>query len=195
MARNMENGGDRRGNRWRPAIWGTAAGLLLLPLVAMRFTDEVNWTGSDFLVMGALLAAACGAYEFATRMSGNTVYRAAFAVAVLAAFLLVWVNLAVGVIGSEDNPANLMYLGVLAVAVVGAPIVRCEARGMARVMAATAAAQALAGVIAASAGWGMPDGGLLEIAGVTAFFMVPWLVSAALFRMASLGRLRPGAVS
>jgi len=43
MAKNTENGGGRRGNRWRIAIWGSAAFLLLLPLVAMQFTGEVVW--------------------------------------------------------------------------------------------------------------------------------------------------------
>ena len=37
--------------------------------------------------------------------------------AIVAAFLLIWINLAVGINGSEDNPANLMYGGVLTVGV------------------------------------------------------------------------------
>ncbi len=49
-------------------------------------------------------------------------YRFAVGVALAAAFLLVWMNLAVGLIGSEDNPANLMYFGVLAVGFIGAII-------------------------------------------------------------------------
>ena len=40
------------------AVWGTAAFLLLLPVVAMRFTNEVTWDGTDFIVFGAMLAAA-----------------------------------------------------------------------------------------------------------------------------------------
>ena len=39
-------------------------------------------------------------------MTGNSAYRAAVGVAIAAAFILVWMNLAVGIIGSEDNPAN-----------------------------------------------------------------------------------------
>ena len=52
------------GNRLRPYVWGTAACLLLLPLMAMRFFPDsgVNWTGSDFLTMGVMLATACGLY-------------------------------------------------------------------------------------------------------------------------------------
>ena len=54
--------------------------------------------------MGAMLAAACGTYELAAWMTGNRAYRAAVGVAVAAAFLLVWINLAVGIIGTETTP-------------------------------------------------------------------------------------------
>lgn len=115
MAGQVENGRRRRGYRWRIAVWGTAAFLLLLPLVAMQLTDEVTWDESDFIVIGAMLAVACGTYELAARMTGSSAYRAAVGVAVAAGFILVWLNLAVGIIGTEDNPANLMHGGVLAV--------------------------------------------------------------------------------
>jgi hypothetical protein len=42
-ARGTSDGSGRRGSRWRLAIWGTAALILLLPLLAMQFTDEVAW--------------------------------------------------------------------------------------------------------------------------------------------------------
>jgi hypothetical protein len=57
-------------------------------------------------------------------MTDNRAYRAAVGVAIAAAFILVWMNLAVGIIGSEDNPANLMYGGVLAIGIIGAVIAR-----------------------------------------------------------------------
>ena len=106
-------------SRWRIAAWAAAALILLLPLVAMQFTDEVVWDVADFAVFGALLVGVGVTYELAARKTGNTAYRAAFGVALAAVFLLVWVNLAVGIIGSEDNDANLMYYGVLAVGSLG----------------------------------------------------------------------------
>lgn len=176
--------GPRRGNRWSLATWSAAACLLLLPAVAMQFTSGVDWNAADFIVMGVMLAVACGSYELATRLSGRTSYRAACAAAIAGGFLLVWVNLAVGMIGSEDNPANLLYLGVLVVGLVGALLVRFRARGMARVMVAMAAAQMLVAATAMVAGWGRPHSPPLEVLGVSAFFAMPWLVSAVLFRMA-----------
>jgi hypothetical protein len=163
-----------------------AALILLLPLVAMQFTDEVDWDETDFAVMGAMLFGACGTYELAARMTGNVAYRAGVGVAVVAAFILVWMNLAVGIIGSEDNPANLMYGGVLAVAILGALMVRFEPGGMARALAATAIAQALVGVIALIAGLGSTGANWPRVIVVlTGFFAALWLLSAWLFRKAA----------
>ncbi len=178
MAGNMENGGRRRGSLWRTVPWVIAAFLLLLPLVAMQFTDEVVWDETDFAVIAAMLFGACGAFELAARTTANTAYRAAVGVALVAAFLLIWINLAVGIIGSEDNPANLMYGGVLAVAIIGAVIARFQPDGMARAMVATALAQALVAVLALIAGLGFTGP-------ITVFFAALWLISAWLFRKAA----------
>jgi hypothetical protein len=67
--------------------------LLLLPSVAMQFTDQVSWDETDFIVAGAMLAVACGSFELVARMRSDTLYRAATGVAVAAAFILVWINL------------------------------------------------------------------------------------------------------
>ena len=138
MAMTSNDRGSRSGSRWRIARWGGAALLLLLPLLAMQFSDEMKWDETDFIVLGAMLTAACGAYELGAWLSRNAAYRAAVGVAVAAAFLLIWLNLAVGIIGSEDNPANLMYAGVLAVALAGAIVARGESSGMARALTLTA---------------------------------------------------------
>lgn len=170
-----ENGGQRR-NRWSLAIWGTAAFLLLVPLVGMQFTSQVNWDETG-IVMGLMLSAACGTYELAARTTGNGSYRLAVGIAVLAAFLLIWINLAVGIIGTEDNALNLMYGGVLAVALVGAAIARFEPEGMGRAFVVTAVAQLLVGIIALTTGHFT-----LVLEG---FFAALWLIAAALFRKAA----------
>jgi hypothetical protein len=78
-------------------MWGGAALLLLIPVVAMQFTDEVAWGPADFLIFSAMLVAACSAYELVVRITNRTAYRAAAGLAVAAGFLLVWAQLAVGV--------------------------------------------------------------------------------------------------
>jgi hypothetical protein len=111
MAGKAENGGGRRGSPWRIAAWTVAALMLLLPLVAMRFTDEVSWDETDFILAGALIGGAGLTFELAARATANHAYRAAVGVALAAAFLLIWLNLAVGIVGTEDNPFNLMFGG------------------------------------------------------------------------------------
>ncbi len=161
--------------------------ILLLPLLAMQITDEVVWDLADFAVAGALLVGTGLADELGARMTGNTAYRAAVGLAVVAALILVWMNLAVGLIGSEDNPANLMYGGVLVVGIIGAIIARFRPHGMARALFATALAQALVPVIALIIG--KPQVTSVEVflgvLGVNAFFVMLFVGSALLFRRAA----------
>ena len=165
-----------------------AAALLLVPAIAMRFDTGVNWTASDFVVMGVLLALTCGAFELAARMSGGWLSRAAFAVAVLGGFSMVWANLAVGLVGDGFNPANAMFMGIPLAAAVGTLLVRFRTARMARVMLVVAALHALVGVVAVVGGWGLPVNGPLHTVGVTLFFMAHWLLSALLFRLAASTR-------
>ena len=189
---NLEKGGRRHGNRWRMATWGTATALLLLPLGAMQVTDEVNWTLADFVFAGALVGGVVAAYELTVRMTASRAYRAAVAVALAAAFLLVWATGAVGIIGSEDNAANMMFGGVLAAAIVGAIIARGRPHGMARALVATALAQALVAAIAIVGRLGLPASPPLELLGLNAFFVALWLLSAWLFRKAARGQTPVG---
>jgi hypothetical protein len=158
---------------------------LLLPLAAMQFTDEVVWDLADFAIFGAMLATACGTYELATRVTRNKAYRAAVGIALAAAFILVWLNLAVGIIGNEDNPANLMYGGVLALGLIGAAIVRFRARGMVLTLAAMAIAQTFVAAVALITGLGYPASPPLELLLLNGFFAALWLTSAWLMRKAA----------
>ena len=82
-------------------------------------------------------------------LQSKTAYRFAVGLALTAAFLIVWLNAAAGLIGIEDDdPANLLYVGVLAIGFIGAIIARLQPRGLARALFATALAQALVGAIA-----------------------------------------------
>ena len=70
--------------------------LLLVPLVAMLFTKEVNWGIEDFVAAGVLLFAAGMAYSLATRKARSAVQRRAVAALVLVVLAAVWTQLAVG---------------------------------------------------------------------------------------------------
>lgn len=158
-----------------------AASILMVPFLAMQFTDEVNWGPFDFAVAGVLLFGTGLMFELALRKASNIAHRAAFGIALAAALLLVWINLAVGIIGNEDHPANLMYLGVLSVGLIGAAIARFQPRGMALALFATALAQALVAVIALVGGLGDIRVNVF----LNAFFALLWVGSALLFQRAS----------
>jgi hypothetical protein len=159
--------------------------ILMVPLIAMQFTSEVAWSPFDFIVAGGLLFGAGLAYEVISRRVGSIVYRSAVGISVAAALLLVWVNLAVGIIGSESNPANLMYVGVLAVGMIGALLARFEPQGMARALLATAVAQMLVAFIAQTGGFLSPASPAFESFVLNGVFAMLWMTSSLLFRRAS----------
>ena len=172
---------------WRIAGWGVLVALLLAPAVAMRFTSEVAWDETDFILMGALLGSVGLGFEFLMRRSGSLAWRAGAGLAIVLAFLTVWVNLAVGMIGTEDNPANLMFAGVLATALAGAILARLRPAGMAWAMVAAATAQALVGAVALGNGLGVGDPNWpMDVIGVTGLFCTMWLMAAGLFALAAL---------
>lgn len=169
---------ELRGTTFRRLVWGGAALLMLLPALAMQFTAEMNWNAADFIVWGAMLLVACVSYEIAARIARSNAYMAAAGVAVAGAFLMTWVNLAVGIIGSENNPANEMFFWVIAVGIIGALGVLFRARGMVWVMSATAIAQLAACLYAGFAGLGW-------IFVFTGVMCALWIASARLFHHAA----------
>ena len=74
--------------------------LLLIPLIAMQFTNEVNWTLFDFVAAGVLLLGTGLLCELVIRKVTNIKYRIAICAVLLAALLLVWLELAVGIFGT-----------------------------------------------------------------------------------------------
>lgn len=83
---------------WRVALWGLALVVFVLPLVAMRFSGMVMWDKADFAAWGAMVLGACLAFEAAVKLTGKTTHRAVLALAIAAVFILVWVELAVGIL-------------------------------------------------------------------------------------------------
>ncbi len=161
--------------------------ILMVPLAAMTLTNEVNWNLFDFVVMGALLLGAGLAFVLISRNLDSIAYRTAVGVAVVTGLLLVWVNLAVGIIGSSGNTANILYAGVLAIGIIGSGIARFKPRGMCRTMFATALAQMLIPLIALVA-WrpSLNDPpGLVGVLLMNSVFAALFVASALFFRRAA----------
>lgn len=169
-----------RGTMLRILGWGIAACLMLLPAVAMQFTDEVGWTAFDFVFAGLLLGGAGALLELIVRRSRSLAYRAGAAVAVANCLFLFWSTGAVGVIGDESHPSNLFYIGVILLAPIGAIAAAFRPAGMAWAMALCGAASAMLSAY----------GFTVDVKGATVSlgFVALWLLSAGLFRIASRPR-------
>ena len=165
---------------------------LLVPLVAMRFTEEVQWTASDFVIAYVLLAGAGFVYRLVTMKAETLAHRVAAALGAGTGLLLIWVNLAVGFIGSEDNPANLLYGAVVAVGLIGAAFARLEPQRMSGVLFATAATQFLVPIVAWLIWRPGFDLNVLKIFILNGVFVVLFVVSGLLFRTT---RSKPGNLS
>ena len=172
--------GKNSGSRWSGWVWVGAVLLWLAPLAAMQFTKEFHWTPFDFGVFGGMLLGAAAAFEVTVRLNGNGAYRAAMGLAILASFLLVWANLAVGFIGNSAKPANAMFVGLPLVVFLGGAAVAYRARAMAWVTALVAVGQVLAG-LAGVIGFGAEP----VIIAPTLVLAGLWLLSAWLFGRAA----------
>lgn len=166
----------------RPLSWGSALALLALPWLAMRFTDEVAWTGSDFALFGAMLLVACLAFETVMRVARAPAYLVASLLAIGTAFLLVWANLAVGIVDEPEHPANLMFAMVLVVGGIGSATSRLQPRGMVHVLSLMACLQVAAGAITISMDTQTPT---LFVLALTLVCTAAWLASAWLYHVAA----------
>ena len=67
----------------------------------MRFTDEVNWTTSDFIIAGSLLVGSGLISEIVLRKIKNINYKVGLIMAILIIVILIWIELAVGIFGTQ----------------------------------------------------------------------------------------------
>lgn len=81
-------------------VVGIVVFILLIPFVAMQFTNEVKWSIGDFVIMGILLLATGVTIEILTRVVKSAQLKIAFTLIVLLILFLIWAELAVGVFGS-----------------------------------------------------------------------------------------------
>jgi hypothetical protein len=171
---------------WRLAGWGLAVALLAVPFAAMQLRAQgVDWSPGDFVFAAIIFATVGGLLELAVRLTRSRFYRAGATLAVLGGLLVVWVNLAVGIVGSEHNADNQLFFVALLMGIAAAIGARFKADGMKRAMVTTAAAMVIAFAIAES---GRPDEPMVHplVEGIgTSIFVLLFLGSAWLFRRAA----------
>ena len=84
--------------RWRPTIWAILGVLLILPAIVMLFTDEVRWTGADFIAAAAIFAVFSCAIELIVRFVDQSALRKALVCGVILAALAIRADGAVGIL-------------------------------------------------------------------------------------------------
>jgi hypothetical protein len=82
-------------NPWRISGWGSAGALLVVPALA-----GWPWPRSGFALAATMLAAIGVIIELGVRRARNITQKAAFAIAVVTWFILLWI----GFIRSADDP-------------------------------------------------------------------------------------------
>lgn len=73
------------------------AAILLIPFIAMQFTNEVNWNLFDFILMGALLLTTATGIEIVTRKVKSSKLKIVLTIVILLLLFLAWAELAVGI--------------------------------------------------------------------------------------------------
>jgi hypothetical protein len=73
----------------------------MIPLLAMQFTDDVNWSIYDFVVMGFLLLFFSLGIDVTMKKVKNENIKILYVVLTILIFLLIWAELAVGIFDSQ----------------------------------------------------------------------------------------------
>ncbi|RYG49675.1 MAG: hypothetical protein EOO01_12235 [Chitinophagaceae bacterium] len=159
----------------------TAALFLSIPLL-LTLLAIWNWKPGTFII--AFLILVGGAHLahqlFVRKVFVNRSFLIATALAIVAALVLMWMNIAVGgILG--DNPANMMYFGVLLIGAAGASMCRLESRGMSHTMFAMAFAIMLVPAIAWMIDTPSASNRIGSLFGLHSAFAIAFVSSALLF--------------
>lgn len=156
--------------------------LLLIPLTASFFVEGWLWTVSDYVFAWILFSLLSLTFTFIARSTRGNAYKAAAALAIVGAFLLVWINGAVGIIGDSD--INMLYALVVLTLFIGTLVARFKPEGMARTLFAAALVQALIPIVAFIINTPDLSLGVLQVFILNAFWVVLFIGSGLLFRHA-----------
>ncbi|HVT93267.1 MAG TPA: hypothetical protein VHD76_10520 [Bryobacteraceae bacterium] len=161
-----------------------ALGLLMAPLVASQVVEGWNWPAKAFVFVYVLFFGTALAYGLIAKRMNAWAYKAGVGLALVTGFALGWSNMVH--VADSENPANLVYFGVLVVGGVGAWLARLKAPGLARTLFAMAVTLAGIAVILPS---GAPPVLARNMAIGHAVFVALFTASGLLFRHASSAEL------
>ena len=74
--------------------------LLLLPLIGMLISDEINWSAVDFIIMGVLILSLSFSIKLFLNTTKKLKYRIIGISLILLVFIMIWAELAVGIFNS-----------------------------------------------------------------------------------------------
>ncbi|RAJ13427.1 hypothetical protein [Olleya aquimaris] len=78
----------------------TVIAVLSIPLIAMQFTNDVNWSVFDFVIAGILLFSLGLITTYLVKTIKNPKIKIGIIVVLIILFLLIWAELAVGIFNS-----------------------------------------------------------------------------------------------
>lgn len=160
--------------------------LLLVPLYGNFYIEGWNWSGGDFVVMGAIIWIAAFLFELARTSTQNMTYKLAASIAVAASFLLVWVNAAVNIIG-DDNPVNTLYALIVIVGIIAAANMKFQSVRLSRMLFVVSGLLLIVPVIGLIATPENIAPGVMGIFLLSGFFAVAYALAGFLFQK-SMGK-------
>lgn len=166
--------------------------LLLIPLTGQLTVEGWHWTWSDFVFAWVVFSVTTFFFRFlVTRPMANLAYKAGVALAVMAGFLVFWITAAVQIIGDE-NPANILYLGVILTGLGGVALARFRPAGMAKAAFATAAATFVVPIVGLILKPSDFSPGIPQVFLLNGVFVLMFVVSGLLLRHAAGQTSTPG---
>ena len=173
-------------NRWRFLLWGILALPLLAATTAYVIDPGFGWSGFDFMLATLLLGGTGLVLDLLLLSRTNRDYRLASVIGFGGLLFLIWSNLAVGIVGSENDPFNQFYFLCLPIIAFGAVLARLKAGGMAKVMAIAATICGALMVAALVLGKHLqPMDSVAEVLIVNMLFVTLFGASAWLYRSAA----------
>lgn len=148
--------------------------ILIAPLIGELTVEGWNWGASGFLFMGVLLFVTFLMIELLAKQSSNMLYKIAVALTTLTTFGIIYVNLAVGIIGDGNN-TSAMYFLVVPVGFIGLAASRLKAKGLSLTAFAMAAIVLLVPTVALL----MNDPYILEEPGPLKVFVLSSIIAAS----------------